>query len=83
MQTVLTKLMLTQMKLYISKILQFSHLGGSYKINDMFTVNARVNNLFDEDFTTYKTTFTADANGDYTPSYRDDYNNSTNHAATG
>lgn len=51
------------------------HLGSSYKINDMFTVNARVNNLFDEDFTTYKTTFTADTNGEYTPIYRDDYNN--------
>src|SRR5690606_20021140 len=50
------------------------HLGGSYKINDMFTINARVNNLLDEDFTSYKTTFTEE-NGSYIPSYRDDYNN--------
>ncbi len=51
------------------------HLGGSYRINDIFTVNARVNNLLDEDFTSYKTSFTEDGNGGYTPSYRDDYNN--------
>lgn len=51
------------------------HLGGSYKLNDTFTINARVNNLLDEDFTSYKTSFVDDGNGGYTPSYRDDYNN--------
>lgn len=52
------------------------HLGGSYKINETFTVNARVNNLLDEDFTSYRTSFTSTDNGlTYTPSYTDDYNN--------
>ncbi|WP_298141766.1 TonB-dependent receptor [uncultured Acinetobacter sp.] len=51
------------------------HLGGSYKINDTFTLNARVNNLLDEDFTSYSTTFKPNNDGSYTPSYLDDYNN--------
>lgn len=29
------------------------HLGASYEINKNFTINARVNNLLDKDFTTY------------------------------
>lgn len=64
----------TQQELYF-KDSTLLHLGGSYKINDIFTVNARVNNLLDEDFTSYKTKFVEDGNGGYTASYRDDYNN--------
>nr|MBO2466814.1 TonB-dependent receptor [Xanthomonadaceae bacterium] len=57
------------------------HLGGSYRISDNLTVNARINNLLDRDFTTYATEF-RDLNGDgvYEDGtdevlYLDDYNN--------
>ncbi len=57
------------------------HLGGSYAINDMVTLNARINNLLDRDFTTYDTEF-RDLNGDGTYEdgtnevlYYDHYNN--------
>ena len=39
------------------------HLGGSYAVNEAVTVNARINNLLDRDFTTYDTQF-ADLDGD-------------------
>lgn len=39
------------------------NLGGSYKVNEWLTVNARVNNLLDRDFTTYNTEF-SDLNND-------------------
>ena len=39
------------------------HLGGSYAVNEFVTINARINNLLDRDFTTYSTEFT-DLNGD-------------------
>lgn len=56
------------------------HLGASYKVSESVTINMRINNLLDEDFTSYKTSFISetDDNGnhvEYTPSYRDDYNN--------
>ena len=50
------------------------HLGGTYRLSDALTLNARVNNLFDRDFTTYRTSFTQNDDGTYTPTYRDDYN---------
>lgn len=39
------------------------NLGAGFYINEHVTVNARVNNLLNEDFTSYSTTFT-DLNGD-------------------
>ena len=45
------------------------HLGASYQINEFITVNARVNNLLDEDFTSYTTTY-QDLNGDGVYEYR-------------
>src|SRR5690606_27981220 len=57
------------------------HLGGSYAINDMVTVNARINNLLDRDFTTYDTEFRdLNADGTYEDGtnevlYFDHYNN--------
>jgi outer membrane receptor for ferrienterochelin and colicins len=39
------------------------NLGGSYQLTDWLTVNARINNLLDEDFTTYDAEF-RDLNGD-------------------
>ncbi len=42
------------------------NLGVSYKVNENITVFGRVNNLFDEDFTTYSTKFVdLDGNGVY------------------
>lgn len=62
------------------------HLGASYKASESVTINARVNNLFDRDFTGYDLGFvecTSGANcvfaGDdatgYQANYLDDYNN--------
>lgn len=60
------------------------HLGASYAFSDTFSIYGRVNNLLDEDFTTYKTTFVDGvdgdaADGDYNDdgevTYTDDYNN--------
>ncbi|RZA23482.1 MAG: TonB-dependent receptor, partial [Proteobacteria bacterium] len=52
------------------------HLAGQYRFNEYVSVAARINNLLDEDFTSFQTTFTQDAaTGVYTPIYLDDYNN--------
>lgn len=56
------------------------HLGASYRLFNNVTFNARVNNLLDKDFTTYRTEF-RDLNGDsnYLDTnevvFFDDYNN--------
>src|SRR5690606_24276910 len=57
------------------------HLGGAWQINDTVTLNARINNLLDRDFTTYATEF-RDLDGDGTwldgsneVLFLDDYNN--------
>ncbi|RYG14249.1 MAG: TonB-dependent receptor [Burkholderiales bacterium] len=50
------------------------HLAGQYRFNEHVSVAARINNLLDEDFTSFQTTFTQTA-GVYTPVYLDDYNN--------
>lgn len=51
------------------------HLGGQYRVNDTLSFAARINNLLDEDFTSFQTLWNQDAAGAYTPSYLDDYNN--------
>lgn len=51
------------------------HLGAQYRLNEHVAINARVNNLLDEDFTSFSTSFTANPDGNYTPVYTDDYNN--------
>ncbi len=51
------------------------HLGGHYNISKNFTLNARINNLFNKDFRSYNTVFTDEGNGTYSPTYLDDYNN--------
>lgn len=56
------------------------NLGAQYHLNDSVTISGRVNNLLDEDFTTYRTNFIEDGldvNGNivWLPSYQDDYNN--------
>jgi outer membrane receptor for ferrienterochelin and colicins len=57
------------------------HLGGAWQVNDKITLNARINNLLDRDFTTYVTEF-RDLDGDGTwldgsneVLFLDDYNN--------
>jgi outer membrane receptor for ferrienterochelin and colicins len=62
------------------------HLGASYAASDAVTFTARINNLFDQDFTTYDLEFAEcdsgtscilDANGTngYQASYVDHFNN--------
>ncbi|KAF1684870.1 TonB-dependent receptor [Pseudoxanthomonas broegbernensis] len=51
------------------------HLGASYKVAEWVTVNARINNLLDRDFTSYQYSFADNGNGGYTLSAQDDYNN--------
>ncbi|SBS35498.1 Colicin I receptor precursor [Marinomonas aquimarina] len=51
------------------------HLGAAYELNDTFTFNARVNNLLDEDFTSYQTVYTTEDGGaTWESNYIDDYN---------
>ncbi|OCC22574.1 TonB-dependent receptor [Croceicoccus estronivorus] len=51
------------------------HLGAQYRLNDHVTISGRVNNLLDQDFTSYRTIFVDDGFGGWEPSYQDDYNN--------
>ena len=52
------------------------HLAAQYRFNDHVSVNARINNLLDEDFTSFQTLWTQDPNtGEWAPTYLDDYNN--------
>ena len=50
------------------------HLGAQYRFSDHVSVNARINNLLDEDFTTFQTVWTQ-TGGVYAPTYLDDFNN--------
>ncbi len=51
------------------------HLGASYKATEWLTINARINNLLDRDFTSYQHSFIDNNDGSYTLSAQDDYNN--------
>ena len=51
------------------------HLAAQYRITDTITLAARVNNLLDQDFTSFRTTFEDDGAGGYALTYLDDYNN--------
>ena len=51
------------------------HLGAQYRVNDFVTVSGRINNLLDEDFTSYQTAFVDNGDGSWTASFQDDYNN--------
>ncbi|PZN33446.1 MAG: TonB-dependent receptor [Proteobacteria bacterium] len=51
------------------------HLGAQYRFSRYVTVSARVNNLLDEDFTSFQTLFTENPDGSYTATHLDDYNN--------
>lgn len=51
------------------------HLGAQARITEKLSLTARINNLLDEDFTSFETVFTDNGDGTYTPSHLDDYNN--------
>ncbi|MET0328909.1 MAG: TonB-dependent receptor [Luteimonas sp.] len=52
------------------------HLGAQYVFSEHVRLNARINNLLDEDFTSFQTIFTQNpSTGAFTPTYLDDYNN--------
>ncbi len=51
------------------------HLGASFEVTQWLTVNARINNLLDRDFTTYDATFTDNGDGTWTLVPQDHYNN--------
>lgn len=51
------------------------HLGASYRVNKMVTLNGRINNLLDQDFTSQSVSFEDNGDGTYEPTYYDDYNN--------
>ncbi|MGI9375647.1 MAG: TonB-dependent receptor domain-containing protein [Tsuneonella suprasediminis] len=65
---------LTGKQLYY-KSYKVLHLGAQYRINEHVTLSGRVNNLLNQDFTSYQTDFVSDGNGGWEPSYQDDYNN--------
>ncbi|MCG5496671.1 TonB-dependent receptor domain-containing protein [Ectothiorhodospira variabilis] len=50
------------------------HLGAGYRLGKHVTLNGRINNLLDQDFTSYQVRFVEQPDGTYTPSYTDDYN---------
>ncbi|MDP2608419.1 MULTISPECIES: TonB-dependent receptor [unclassified Oceanobacter] len=63
------------------KSYQVLHLGGSIALNESVTIHGRINNLLDEDFTSYTTAFEDNNNDGVYDSdddeviYTDDYNN--------
>ncbi len=68
-----------QEELYF-KAYEVFHLGASYKASPTVTFNARINNLFDQDFTTYDLQFASCSSGSscfdgIQANYVDDYNN--------
>ncbi|MCI5105166.1 MAG: TonB-dependent receptor [Pseudomonadales bacterium] len=51
------------------------HLGGQYHFNEALTLSVRVNNLLDEDFTSFQTLFIEESPGVFEPDFIDNYNN--------
>ena len=52
------------------------HLGAQYRFSDAVSLSARINNLLDQDFTSFTTVFTRNpTTGAYTATYLDDYKN--------
>ncbi len=50
------------------------NLGAQYRVNDFVTISGRVNNLLDQDFTSYQYEFLDNGDGTFTLSTEDDYN---------
>jgi len=57
------------------KSYQVLHLGAQYRVTDFLTISGRVNNLLNQDFTSYQTDFLDNGDGSFTPSFLDDFNN--------
>ncbi len=57
------------------KSYEILHLAGQYRFNPNLFVAARINNLLDEDLTSFRTTFDDLGDGSFEPVYLDDYNN--------
>ena len=52
------------------------HLAAQYRFSDAVSLSARINNLLDQDFTSFQTVFTQNpTSGAYTATYLDDFNN--------
>ena len=51
------------------------HLGAAFELTGWLTLNARVNNLLDRDFTSYDATFVDNGDGTWTLAPEDHYNN--------
>ncbi len=51
------------------------HLAAQFQLSQNLSLNARINNLLDKDFTAFQTQWAQAADGTYTPTYLDDYNN--------
>ncbi len=51
------------------------HLGMSWQVSEQVTFNGRINNLLDQDFTSYQVDFEDDGRGGYNVVAYDDFNN--------
>ena len=51
------------------------HLAAQYRFSDSVSLFARINNLLDQDFTSFQTVFAQNPDGSWTPTYTDDFNN--------
>lgn len=49
--------------------------GGQYRFSENLALAGHINNLLDQDFTSFQKRFTRNPDGSYTPAYADDYNN--------
>ncbi len=56
------------------KNFEIFHLGGSWNVSKDLTLSARVNNLFDKDFSTYDVEWTKKSDGSYDAVKQDHYN---------
>lgn len=63
----------TKEKEYYKEYTVFN-LGGALNLSEFVTLHARVNNLFDKDFSGYSTKFSQDANGNWSATHKNDYN---------
>ncbi|HWK55549.1 MAG TPA: TonB-dependent receptor [Hyphomicrobiales bacterium] len=51
------------------------HLGGQYQLTDRINLSARINNLLNQDFTSFQSSFIRNTSGEWQLQTVDDYNN--------
>ncbi|WP_244187277.1 TonB-dependent receptor domain-containing protein [Vibrio qinghaiensis] len=56
------------------KDFEIFHLGSTWDLSSDLTISARINNLFDKDFSTYDVEWTQNGDGSYIGSKQDHYN---------